>query len=124
MHTLSLFPSLLTYQEAAPLIIRVVLGATLAHFGYVKIMRRGTSPGSNSVMYGIVEVSIALLLIIGLFTQLAALLNIVILVIKLGFKVKERAFLTSGVNYYILLLAMSLSLLVLGPGFWAIDLRL
>jgi uncharacterized membrane protein YphA (DoxX/SURF4 family) len=121
---LSLFPSLLTYQQAGPFIIRVVLGLTLAYFGYLKIMKRGTSSGSNSVSYGIAEVLIAIFLVIGLFTQLAALLNAIILLIKLGFKAKVGKFLSDGVNYYILLLVMAISLMFTGPGFFAFDLPL
>ncbi|HEY4478413.1 MAG TPA: hypothetical protein VI775_01065 [Candidatus Paceibacterota bacterium] len=121
---LSLFPSLLTYEELAPLIIRIVLGITLGYFGYLKVRNRGQSSGSNSFIYGILEIIVAIFLIIGLFVQLAALINILILIIKIGFKIKERAFLTDGVNYYILLLAMALSLIFTGGGWLAIDLPL
>jgi uncharacterized membrane protein YphA (DoxX/SURF4 family) len=120
----SLFPSLLTYQQFAPLIIRVVLGVTLAYFGYQKIKGEGKSSGSNSVMYGAVEIIIAIFLVIGLFTQLSALLNAIILVIKIGYKIRNKAFLTDGVNYYILLLAMAIALIFSGPGFLAFDLPL
>lgn len=121
---LSTFPSLLAFEGFAPLIIRVVLGITLAWFGYQKIKGRGQSSGSNSLIYGIIEVVISVFLIIGLFTQIAALLNVLILVIKLGFKVNQKAFLTNGINYYILLLAMAISLVFTGPGFIAFDLPL
>jgi D-alanine-D-alanine ligase len=47
-------------------------------------------------MYGAVEIIIAIFLVIGLFTQLAAMLNAVILIIKLGYKIRDRAFLTDG----------------------------
>ena len=124
MHPLSLFPSLLSWQLVSPLLIRVVLGLTLAYMGYEKIKGRGTSSGSNSAIYGIAEIVIAALLIVGLFTQLAALLSALSLVIKLVLKAKEGRFLSDGVNYYILLLVMSLSLMVTGPGFWAFDLPL
>jgi uncharacterized membrane protein YphA (DoxX/SURF4 family) len=124
MHTLSLFPSLLSYQELAPFIIRIVLGATLAHFGYRKINGRGQSSGSNSMVYGWVEIITGALLIIGLWTQLAALVNAVILIIKIGFKIRDGKFLTDGVNYYILLLAMALSLIFTGAGAFAFDLPL
>jgi uncharacterized membrane protein YphA (DoxX/SURF4 family) len=121
MHTLSLFPILLSYQQLSPFIIRVVLGITLAYFGYNKILRKGQSSGSNSTTYGWVEIVIAVFLIIGLWTQLAALLNAIILVIKLGFKIKEKKFLSGGINYYILLLTMAISLIFTGAGAFAID---
>jgi len=124
MHPVSLFPSLLTYGLVGPLIIRLVLGITLAYFGYQKIINRGQSSGSNTVIYGIMEIAIALFLVIGLFTQLAALLNAIILVIKLGFKAKEGKLLSDGINYYILLLTMAISLMFTGAGFLAFDLPL
>ena len=120
----SLFPYLLSYQEIAPFILRIVLGLTLAWFGYKKIQQKGTSSGSNSVVYGIIEIVIAAFLIIGLYTQLAALLNALILTIKIGFKIRDKAFLTDGVNYYVLLLTMALSVAFLGAGMWAFDLPL
>ena len=124
MHPLSIFPSLLAYQQAGPLIIRAVLGLTLVYFGYEKIKGRGQSSGSNSLVYGITEIVIAAFLLIGLYTQLAALLNALILIIKLAIKAREGKLLTDGVNYYILLLAMCISLMVTGAGFWALDLPL
>ena len=121
---LTLFPSLLTYEQAGPFIIRIVLGITLAYFGYQKILKRGKSSGSNSVIYGAAEIFISLFLVIGLFTQLAALLNAIILAIKLVAKARDKALLTDGINYYILLLAMAISLLFLGAGMWSYDIRL
>jgi uncharacterized membrane protein YphA (DoxX/SURF4 family) len=121
---LSMIPSLLTYGMVGPLIIRLVLGITLLHFGYKKVRGKGDSSGSNSQTYGIIEMFISIFLIIGLFTQIAALLNVIILLIKLGFKAKNGQLLSDGVNYYILLLAMALSLMFTGPGFIAFDLPL
>jgi uncharacterized membrane protein YphA (DoxX/SURF4 family) len=124
MQTLSLLPSLLTYEQVGPLIIRLVVGITLAYFGYEKTRKHGESSGSNSVTYGVVEIVIALFLVVGLYTQIAALLNAVILVIKLGAKAKDGKLLSDGINYYILLLAMAISLVFTGPGFLAFDMHL
>lgn len=120
----SLFPYLLTYEQVAPLVLRLVLGITLAWFGYRKLQQRGSSSGSNSIMYGAIEIIIAAFLIVGLFTQLAALLNAIILVIKLGYKIRDRKFLSDGVNYYILLLAIAIAVIFLGPGWFSFDLPL
>lgn len=120
----SLFPYLFTFDQAAPLVLRLVLGITLAWFGYRKIKQQGKSSGSNSIIYGAIEILIAIFLIIGLFTQLAALLNALILVIKIAYKIRDRKFLTDGINYYVLLLAIALAVAVLGPGWFAFDLPL
>jgi len=120
----SLFPYLLNYQEVAPLIIRVVLGVTLAYFGWHKVKGHKLSSGSNSVLYGWLELFIAVFLIIGFWTQLAALLNAVILIIKLGWKAREGKLVTNGINYYILLLAMAVSVVLTGPGLLAFDMHI
>jgi len=116
-----MIPSLLTYQQAGPMIIRLVLGFTLFYFGWKKIKGTGDSSGSNSPVYGGIEMFISIFLIVGLFTQIAALLNVIILLIKLGFKAKQGKLLNDGINYYILLLVMALSLMFTGPGFFAFD---
>ena len=121
---LSLFPSLLSWSQISPLIIRLTLGITLAWFGYQKIRGKGKSSGSNSAVYGGVEIFVSIFLIIGLFTQLAALVNAIILIIKLGFKAREGKLLSDGVNYYIILLVMCVSLMVTGAGLFAFDLPL
>ena len=121
---LSIFPSLLAYEQIGPMIIRLVLGIVLAYFGYRKILNKGTSSGSNARAYGGVEIIIAVFLIIGLFTQLAALLNAIILVIKIGFKARDKALFTDGINSYVLLLAMAITVIFMGPGFLAFDLHI
>ena len=124
MYTLSIFPSLLSWNQLAPFLIRITVGITLAYFGYQKTRNKGQSSGSNSFTYGIVEIVIAAFLIVGLYTQLAALVNALILIIKLAAKAKGKALLTDGINYYILLLVMCLSLLVTGAGMFSLDLPL
>ena len=121
---LSLFPSLLTYEQFSPFILRLVLGITLAYFGYLKLMSKGKSSGSNSKTYGAVEAITATFLIIGLFTQLAALINAVILAIKIIFKARDKKLLTDGINYYLLLLVIAVSLIFTGAGWFSFDLPL
>ncbi len=121
---LSLFPSLLIYERFGQFLIRFVLGVTLAYFGYRKVIAKGHSSGSNSQMYGATEIFLSLFLIIGLYTQLAALLNAIILVIKLSFKAKEGSLLSDGINYYILLLTMAVAVVFMGAGAFAFDLPL
>jgi uncharacterized membrane protein YphA (DoxX/SURF4 family) len=121
---LSLFPSLLAYEALGPFIIRVMLGITLAYFGYRKTIEKGTSSGSNSKLYGILEIAVAVFLVIGLFAQLAAFINAIILVIKIGHKISDGKFLNDGINYYLLLFAMALSVIFTGAGAFGFDLPL
>ncbi len=121
MNSLILLPWLLDFKQVAPFILRVVLGITLAYFGYRKAKGIGQSSGSNSRAYGYTEVLVGVFLVVGLFTQLAALINVVILLIKIGIKISEKKFLTDGINYYVLLLAIAMALLFIAPGMFAID---
>ena len=121
MYTFVPLPSLLVYGGIAPLVLRLTLGLTLFYFGYKKIKGSGDSSGSNSKIYGLIEIVIGTFLVIGLFTQLCALLNAVILIIKLVYKGTEKKLLSDGINYYILLLTIALALAFVAPGMWAVD---
>ena len=121
---LSIFPTLLAYEGLGPFFIRIVLGLTLTYFGYQKYLGKGQSSGSNTKVYGVVEIFVSIFLVIGLYTQLAALINALILAIKIGHKIKDKAFLSDGVNYYALLFTMALSIIFLGAGSFALDLPL
>ena len=65
-----------------------------------------------------------ILMLIGLWTQGAALVIIVDLIIRLVAKIKSRSFLTDGVNYYLFMLVIAISLLLTGPGILSFDLPL
>lgn len=121
MNAFLLFPQLSGNEQVAALILRFILGLTLAYFAFNKIQKRGQSSGSNSVIYGVVEFVVALMLVAGLFTQIAALINAVILLIKLSFKASENKLLSDGVNYYLLLLAIAAALIFIGSGLWSVD---
>ena len=147
---LSVFPTLLSYSLAGPFILRIVLGATLLWFSYQKISGKisfknqavssqkqdaanSASTGSSNTAhkssaltfwYGLVEGVLAILILIGLFTQIAAVLISILLIAHLAYKLKKGALFTDGVNYYVLLLAIALSLIVSGAGFYAFDLPL
>jgi uncharacterized membrane protein YphA (DoxX/SURF4 family) len=116
-----MIPSLLAYQAVGPFLIRILTGVTLAWFGYQKTIGKGRSSGSNSKIYGMTEIFLSLFLIAGFFTQIAALMNMVILIIKIGYKAQDKKLLTDGINYYILLIVMVISLIFTGPGILALD---
>lgn len=116
--TFSIFPQLLTYSLIAPLIIRITLGIIFLHFGISK-MRHPIASVSKGL--GVLEIILGILLIIGLFTQAAALLAAVIMAIQLLNKVRTKRFLTDGINYYFILLVMAVALLFTGVGYLGID---
>ena len=118
---LSIFPSLLALEGFAPLLLRLTVGAVFALWAYGKLKKRASS---QDTVLGCVEGLVALGLILGVYTQLAALIAAVILGARLVQKVQQKAFLTDGVNYYLILFIISVTLLLTGPGFLAFDLPL
>jgi len=118
---LSLFPNLLVFQGFAPLLLRLTLGIIFVFWAYRKIRnKKDKGPLSLALLHAVVGI----LLIIGLFTQAAALISLIIFAFGLIQKMKDRAFLTDGVNYYFILFIISFSLLLTGPGLFAFDLPL
>jgi len=112
---LNLLPELLTYEILVPLIFRLFLGFYLVtkSINHYKQSRK---------IFGLSEFTIGGFLILGLFTQIAAFIFFLGL---LNFIYTKRICQKKGLfNFYTLLLIVSLSLIFLGAGFWAIDLPL
>ena len=112
----SIFPPLLTYSGLAPLLLRLTLGAVLALWAYGKYKTDKKVAGLEAVL--------AIALIVGIFTQLAALFTAILLGTRLYSKIKAKAFLTDGVNYFLILFIISICLIVTGAGYLAFDLPL
>ncbi len=116
---LSVFPSLLSWSQVSPLIIRLALAAVLIYWAYNTFSLDNAN--TEQKIFGIVEGLAGLLLIIGIWTQVVALVIALDLLYKIGLKVARKEFLTNGVNYYLILLVLALSLLITGPGIFSID---
>ncbi len=114
---LSLFPSLLPYGLLAPFLLRIVLAIVVLHFAYVHIQKRQRI----SVIFGSIQTVAGLLLLIGLFTQVAALILVIMFGLLMVKQITNKAFLSDGVNYYLLLFIIALSLVLSGPGAFAFD---
>lgn len=116
----SLFPSLLSFGILAPLMLRLVLGATVIHFAFTHIKKREHVP----VIFGIIQAIAGVLLCVGLLTQLAAFVCVIIFGLLIIKKFTQKALFTDGVNYYVILFIIALSLIFSGPGYPAFDLPL
>ncbi|PIT90840.1 hypothetical protein COU17_03545 [Candidatus Kaiserbacteria bacterium CG10_big_fil_rev_8_21_14_0_10_49_17] len=133
---LSVFPELFILSFFVPFILRVVLGVFFFLEGWSFFKERkdafrkelpekfGTLRTWAPLSVGAVEIGIGLFLIAGFLTQVAALLG---LIAAVKFLVFRKAFPTLAPHTrltYALLSTMLLSLLILGPGAFAIDLPL
>ena len=116
-HPLTIFPVLLTYGLFAPLLLRLTVGILRLLVGVEKYKK-----GNKGL--AILNVLASILLIIGLYTQIVAI--IAILLIKFDFYMERKADLLSREKtaLSILMITILISLLVTGPGFWAFDLPL
>ena len=130
------FPDLLMYSFFAPLILRVVLGLIFADLGMLKFRgERGTWINSFNTLslrpadlfvsiYGALQIVGGLLLLLGLWTQVAALVFVIFSGIELYLEWQAREILRRDLVFYLLIFTISLSLLITGAGALAIDIPL
>lgn len=130
------FPGVLAFGLFAPLLLRIAVGLVFVHFGWHKLGRGraekaaffeslGWKPGIYfAVGFGAVELALGLLLIVGLYTQIAALVAALIALGALILKRTHQTGIGSSRGFLALLLVISLSLIVSGAGLFAFDLPL
>ena len=102
--------------------IRTTLAVILLYWSYKGL--RDLNQSGNKKILNIIEGILALFLLIGLWTQAAAGIAAIGLLVCIIVKVKNRAFLTGGVNYIFILFIMALSLMFTGSGWWGFDMPL
>jgi len=134
---LNVFPDLLVLQRLAPFILRVVIGIIIINLGYLKFKSErprwklffegfGATKNANlfTSMFGTIEIIGGIALVIGLYTQLAALVFSLLTFVEVYTEYKESALVKRNIVFYILLLAIAVSLLFTGAGAFALDLPL
>jgi len=133
---LNTFPTLLNYSWYAPLILRLVLGLILIDLGVLKWRSERADwiatfaaykirPAHLWVsLYGLVEIVGGLMLVIGLYTQVAALAFVLLSGIEFYIEYSEGGILKRDIVFYVLVFAIALSLLLTGAGAFARDLPL
>lgn len=132
----SLLPQLFDFSQIAPLILRVALGVIFIVHGFPKLFKSysqtveffesvGLKPGKFWVFVsGSVEFFGGIFLVMGLFTQAAALLIAVNIAVALFWvKIhKSKAKFSNGYEFDLLLFVAAIALLFLGAGALALDL--
>lgn len=127
-----------TWNDVAKLILRVVLGAVLFMHGYQKIFQIGVGNVAEGlftqmlnwpapslwaylVSYG--ELIAGALLIVGLLTHWSGKISLIISIVALlAVHIKNGFFLqTGGYEYILLILAASVSVMVMGAGKYSVD---
>ncbi|MEN9649097.1 MAG: hypothetical protein RL094_64 [Candidatus Parcubacteria bacterium] len=125
---------LLDYVLFAPLLLRVVLGLFIINFGWNKLTKErehkmnffasiGLKPASVYLtLLGILQIVVGICLILGLATQIAAIITAIIMLVSYIIKKREPTLMFSPSSIYILLFFISLSLILTGAGIPAVDL--
>ncbi|HEY4515987.1 MAG TPA: DoxX family membrane protein [Candidatus Paceibacterota bacterium] len=133
---LNVFPDLLTYSMLAPFILRLVAGLIFVNLGSLafknekerwvnSFLSLGISrPHIWVKILGTVEIVGGLLLFIGLYTQLVALVLALLTLTEGYIEYKDPNLLKRNFAFYTMLLAITLSLLFSSAGAFAFDLPL
>ncbi len=121
----SLFPDLFTYQLFAVTLLRVTAGyffLLFAGHSFRALIRARGGGGlvrTLGAIYALTQFVAGMLLVVGLYTQGAAIAGVVLAVLPTG---KRRT--ACEHHVHLLLFTLSAALLLLGPGAFAIDLPL
>ena len=133
---LNTFPNLLTYGLIAPFILRVVVGIIFLDLGYLKLGKEKSAwnlffqtihfkPSYVFVaLLATIEIVAGAFLIVGYLTQIAALVMAIILFAECYIEMQDGSLLKRDIVFYLLLLAICVSLIFSGAGKFAFDLPL
>jgi putative oxidoreductase len=130
------FPSLLVYSLLAPFILRLVAGLVFFDLGALAFRSererwiislntlRIPNPRLAVKILGAIEMIGGIMLILGFYTQIAALVLAILTFCEAYVEYKDPAILKRTLVFYVLLFAIVLSLLFSGAGAYAVDLPL
>ncbi|MBX4189585.1 DoxX family protein [Candidatus Parcubacteria bacterium] len=133
---LNTFPSLLTYSLLAPFVLRVILGLIFLDLGILKLGKEKSRwvtslealhlrPAETlATLLGAIEIVGGIMLLVGIYTQVAALAFVILTGIELYLEWKDAVFIKRNLVFYLLLLAIALSLLLTGAGAYSFDIPL
>ena len=130
------FPELLSYSLLAPFILRVILGVIFVDLGVLKFKKERArfiasfealhlKPAKELVtLAGILDIVGGTMLILGLYTQIAALAFVILTGIEIYIESKDTKILKRDMTFYVLVLIIAVSLLLTGAGAFAFDIPL
>lgn len=133
---LNTFPDLLTFSNLSPFILRVVIGIIIVNLGFLKMGKEQSAwqtlfetinihPARIFVkILSYIEIIGGIMLIIGSYTQLVAIVFATLFFCEAVLEYKESNLERRNLTFYILMFTISLSLIFLGAGAFALDLPL
>ena len=133
---LNTFPTLLTFSQFSPFILRVILGLIVINLGFLKLNNEKAAwqklfetinlqPAKISVkILAFIEIIGGLFLLSGAYTQLTAIIFSVLFFCEAILEYRESDLERRNLTFYMLMFAISLSLIFLGAGALALDMPL
>lgn len=130
------FPDLLTYSLLAPFLLRLVVGFVFIDLGILLFKKenerwllsfktvRIPRPEIATKILAAIQIAGGAMLIVGFYTQIAALVLGLITFIEIYLEYKDPSILKRNIVFYILVFTILISLLFSGAGAFAIDLPL
>ncbi len=124
---LSLFPELFDWSFYVPFFFRLYIAGYLLYAGYRLTKAGNTASKEDKYSWGTLGyliIVIAISLFVGAYVQITGVILFVMNMLALYFKNTNKAELNQSTAFYILLALVSLSLVFLGAGPYALDLPL
>lgn len=116
-HTLTMFPTLLTYSFLAPFFLRVTIGI-------IGLLGAKVRLSKNSKWLAPIQAVISVFILMGCYTQIAVILGILISLLSDYLDKKIAPIPKERMTFHILIYIVLVSILFTGPGAFAIDLPL
>ena len=133
---LNTFPSLLTFSQLSPFILRIVLGLITINLGYLKLTKEKIEwqelfetikfyPARFFVKaLAFIEIIGGLMLVVGAYTQITAIVFAILFFVEAVLDYRQSELEDRDLTFYILMFTIALSLIFLGAGAFALDLPL
>jgi uncharacterized membrane protein YphA (DoxX/SURF4 family) len=130
------FPTLLTFRLLGPMLIRIALGIYFISFGLKRFKKEDSTlveffeslslkPASNYLKgLATLEVFIGACLIIGISTQIMAIISAIISFVMFVVAIRSENSSLEKPSFYALLFVLGISLIFTGAGFALVDLPL
>jgi uncharacterized membrane protein YphA (DoxX/SURF4 family) len=125
---LNTFPELLSFGLLSPFLIRIVLGLIVIDLGFaslktekkerLRVISLTKIPNPKYVLkaFSYLQMIAGFFVFIGLYTQIAALVLILLTFIETFIEYKESSLLRRDLGFYLMMFVMSVSLLLSGAG--------
>ena len=121
---LNTFPDLLTLSFMAPLILRIFVGSYFLKQAWIELIKYKKRKTNSPSLLRILGAIGGVLLLAGFLTQVTSLFLILIVIFNIIFRIRNKKLKEEKLDFYLLLLAILLSLVLSGAGFLAVDMPL